>query len=301
MKTKATKKDNFSYDTLIFNIIGYLATGIFTIFCLIPFMLIISSSFTSEMYVIRNGFTLIPKDFTLDAYKTIFTTTKSVVNAYKISIIVLIVKTTVGVFITSMTAYVLFRKDFKYRNIIAFLIFFTTMFGGGLVPTYIINTQYYGFEDRLYALILPGMLVPFNIILMRNFLNSIPMAIIESAKIDGSGDFRTFITLVLPLSTAGLATIGLFIALESWNSWVEAMLYINDTTKFPLQYLLYQIISQARFENELAAKSGIPAQEVPKETLKMAMAVITIGPIIFVYPFAQKYFIKGITIGAVKG
>lgn len=295
------KLKKYTKDEIGFNIVAYVVTGLFSLYCLLPVLMIISSSFTSESYIIKNGFSLFPKEFSVEAYNTIFRTGGSIVRAYGISIFITVVKTLLGILITCMTAYVLYRKDFKYRNPIAFVIFFTTMFSGGLVPSYIINTRYFGFEDKLYSLIIPGMLTPFNIILMRNFLNSISDSIIESCKIDGANDFTIFRKIILPLSSAGLATVGLFIALDTWNSWMDAMLYINDVDKYPLQYLLYQIVSKAKFANQLATSKGIPVEDVPQESLKMAMSVITIGPIILVYPFAQRYFVKGITIGAVKG
>lgn len=288
-------------DVLWFNIVGDTIIILMALFCLLPFLMVISASFTEERTIITEGYSLIPKKFSTFAYETIFNSFESVLRAYGVTLFVTIVGTLLGLLMTSMTAYVLCRKDFKYRNQISFFIFFTQMFGGGLIPWYIICVKWFGLKNNLAALILPALLTPFYIILMRNFMNSVPNEILESAKIDGMGDCGIFFTIMLPLSKSGLATIGLFLALDYWNDWRSAMLFIEDADLYPLQYYLYQIISQAKFASQLAAKTGIATPDMPTQSMKMAMAVVATGPIIFAYPFVQKYFVKGITVGAVKG
>lgn len=305
MKRQITERKHRSLlqrqDVLWFNIIGYAIILIMVAFCLLPFLMVISASFTDEHTIIIQGYSLFPKKFSLFAYETIFRSMMPLLRAYGVTILVTVVGTTLSVLLTSMTAYVLCRKDFKYRNFFAFFIFFTQMFGGGLIPWYIICVKWYGLKDNLWALIVPALMTPFYIILMRNFMSSVPTELIESAKIDGANDFSIFVRIMLPLSTAGLATVGLFVALDYWNDWRTAMLFIENADLYPLQYYLYQILSQAKFAAEIAAKAGVAMVDTPSESLKMAMAVVTTGPIIFAYPFVQKYFVKGITVGSVKG
>jgi putative aldouronate transport system permease protein len=200
-----------------------------------------------------------------------------------------------------MTAYVLSRKDFKYRNKFAFFFYFITLFNGGLVATYIFVIRYLHLKNSYLALILPVMINVFYLLIMRSFMTAIPESISESAKIDGAGDFTIFLKLILPLSKAGLATIGLFIALDYWNDWYNAMLYLTDYKKFPLQYMLYNMLSATEAMSRISSASKIPAGEMPSQSLKLAMSIVATGPIILVYPFVQKYFVKGITVGAVKG
>lgn len=295
------KKALKSKDVLAFNILGYCFVGILAVYCLIPFVMLISASFTDESVIRTQGYALFPPKFSTAAYQTIGKAPQGILQAYAVTIGITLVGVLSGVLLTAMTAYVLYRKDFKYRNQVAFFIFFTQMFGGGLIPWYIMCVKYFAFKNSFHALILPGLLAPFYIILMRNFMNSIPDAIVESARVDGAGDFMIFARIFLPMSTAGLATVGLFMALDYWNGWQPAMLFIEKSKMYPLQYYLYQIMSKARFIEQMAGKSNIPIQDVPQESLKMAMAAVTTGPIILLYPFVQRYFVKGITVGSVKG
>ncbi|SDD50806.1 putative aldouronate transport system permease protein [Paenibacillus sp. UNCCL117] len=286
----------------VFNLIGYGLVSIFAVMCLIPFLMIVAGSFTEESSIMKNGYRLFPEMFSWEAYQFIFNNPKKIVSAYKITILVTVIGTLVGLFISAMTAYVLQRKDFTHRNVFAFYFFFTTLFSGGLVPWYILNVKYLGLKDSLLALILPALLNVFYIIILRSFISStIPDAISESAKIDGAGDFRIFLSIILPLIKPALATIGLFIALNYWNDWYHAMLFVNKENLFPLQYFLYKILSSIAFANSTISAQSSIVVDTPKESFKLAMTVIATGPIVLLYPFVQKYFIQGITIGAVKG
>ena len=276
--------------------------GTFAILCLLPFILMVSSSFTSERIVMEKGFWFWPRGFTTFSYRILFENPAQIVGAYIVTMSLTAVGTAVGLFFVSMTGYALQRPDFLWRNKIAFYIYFTTLFSGGLVPFYILITKHLQLRDNYLAVLLPLMLSPWLIILMKNFTKSIPHSITESAKIDGAGDFTIFIQLILPLSKPALATIGLFIALEYWNEWYNSMLFLSSNVKYrPLQLFLYNAVTMADFIRNSSASSNIPPQDVPAETMKMATAVLATGPVILFYPFVQKYFIKGITIGAVKG
>ncbi|OAS20435.1 carbohydrate ABC transporter permease [Paenibacillus oryzisoli] len=291
-----------SVEKYVFQIIGYFFISLFAVMCLIPFLMIVIGSVTEETQIIRNGYSLMPSKLSFDAYVFIFKNPKQIVSAYQITLLVTIIGTLLGLFLTAMTAYVLQRKDFKYRNVFAFYFFFTTLFSGGLVPWYIMIVKYLGWKDSLLALIVPALLNVFYIIIMRSFISStIPDAISESAKIDGAGDFRIFFSMILPLTKPALATIGLFIALNYWNDWYHATLFINKENLYPLQYFLYKILSSIAFANSSVASQGSVVMDTPKESFKLAMTVIATGPIVLLYPFVQKYFIQGITIGSVKG
>lgn len=289
-------------DRLLFNVIGYVSLAFLTILCLSPFILIISSSLTEESKIVRDGFQFFPTVFSVEAYKILFTYPGEIIKAYSVTLTVTILGTLIGLFLTSMTAYCLSRKDFKWRNQFSFFFFFTTLFSGGLVPWYLLVVNYLHLKDTLLALILPLLLNVFYIIIMKSFMSNIPEAITESAKMDGAGDFLIFLRLTLPLSKPALATIGLFIALGYWNDWYNALLFISNENLMPLQYYLYKMLGNMDGMRKAMMGSGaVVTKSLPTEGLKMAMTIVASGPILIAYPFIQKYFVKGLTIGAVKG
>jgi len=297
-----TARRNVDFSTLMVRVIGYGFIAFFALCCLLPFVLIVSSSLSSEKSIMESGFALWPKEFSTFAYEIVFRNPKLVIGSYVVTLLITIAGTAIGLFIVAMTGYALQRQDFFYRNKISFYIYFTTLFSGGLVPFYLLVTQYLHLKDSYLAVLLPGLLSPFLIIMMKAFTKSIPHEITESAKMDGAGDFTIFLRLILPMSTPALATIGLFIALGYWNEWYNAMLFLSPNMEYrPLQLFLHNVINSAEFIRNSAAASNVPPQDVPLETMKMATAVVATGPVILFYPFVQRYFIKGITIGAVKG
>lgn len=296
-----SKRVKMGTAAIVFNVIGYLLVGLVALVCLLPFIMLISGSFSSEQAIRFTGYGLLPKEFTLEAYRIVFKYPQKIARAYGVSISITLIGTALGLFITTMAAYVISRKDFKYRNAISFFFYFTTLFNGGMVSTYIFYIQYLHLKDNLLALILPGMVNIFYLLIMRSFVAAIPIALVESAKIDGAGEFRTFMQIVLPLLKSGLATIGLFMALGYWNDWYNAMLYLNTSEKYPLQYMLYDLLQQTQALARISSQAGIRVESLPSNTLKLAMAVVATGPIILLYPFVQKYFVKGVTIGSVKG
>ena len=286
-------------DQKVFNMIAYPLMGLLALVCFLPFWLIISASFTDNSSIIKDGYHLFPEKWSLDAYRYIFAAPATLLNAYKVSIIVTVVGTLLSIALVTMAGYVLNRKDLKYRNKLSFFIYFTTLFSGGLMPTYILYVNVLDLRNNLWALIFSGLLSPFNIILMRNFMKGIPDALVEAARIDGAGDFGIFVKVILPLCKPGIATIILFVALGYWNNWYSAMLYMSKSKLYPLQYYLYNIITAAQTA-KTSTSAGVNLV-FPGESIKMAMAVVATGPILLVYPFVQKYFVQGITVGAVKG
>ena len=290
-----------SRDALAINIVGYLLIGIFGLLCVIPFYLIIVASFTSEASLIRNGYPLIPTDFSIQSYLLCLKNPLSILKAYGTTLGVTMAGTLISVFIATMTGYVLSRKDFPWRNQLSFFFFFTTLFSGGLVPWYMLCVRYLNFKNSYLGVLLPLMFSVWNMIIAKSFMAGIPSAISESAKMDGANDLVIFIRLILPLSKPLLATLSLFSALAYWNDWYNCMLYITNENMFTLQYYLQRMLGSAEAMRIVAEKSGMALPSVPLESMKMAMTVIATGPIVLLYPFVQRYFVKGLTIGAVKG
>ncbi|WP_195955274.1 carbohydrate ABC transporter permease [Clostridium saudiense] len=295
-----------SKDIKVFNILSYTLIALVAIICLIPFLMVVVGSFTAEKEIIANGFSFFPKELSLEAYKTALKEPMAIFRAYGVTASLTVIGTAIGLFIVAMTAYVLQRKDFKWRNKVSFFFYFTTLFSGGLVPWYILMVKYLGLKDSYLSLLLPPLLSVFNIIIMKSYMSGIPQALTESAKIDGAGDFTIFMKVILPLVKPALATIGMFIALGYWNDWYNSMLFINNENLYSLQYYLYKIVNNIEAYKTILAQAGGGTSlgstiNMPSESLKMALTIIVTGPIILVYPFIQKYFVSGVTIGAVKG
>lgn len=286
-------------DQIIIKTAAYLIVTIAAVLALLPFVALIISSFTSEKDIIVNGYSLIPGTFSIDAYKLIFQNPGKIMNAYGVSLTITIAGTMISLFVSSMTAFVLFRKEVRYRSKLAFFLYFTELFNGGLASYYIVVSRMLHLKNTLAVLILVPLFSVFNILILRNFMNSVPYSLIESSKIDGANDFTIFMKIALPLSKPALASIGLFIVLIYWNDWWTAMMFVEEKTLYPLQYVLYLILSSTNMAANMV--ENVPRLNMPKESLKLAMVVVATGPIIFLYPFVQKHFVKGITIGSVKG
>lgn len=287
--------------TVVFNVIGYVIISIAALLCLLPFWLITSAAFSTEDDIAVHGFSLFPKHFSTMAFQSAFSVPEQIYKAYEVTILLTIGGTAISLFLISMAGYVLSRKDFKYRGSLSFFIYFTTLFSGGLIPWYIMIVKYLQWKDSYMALLLPMLMNAFFIILMKNFIQTIPDDITESAKMDGAGDFTIYYRLILPLAGPGLATVGLFIALDYWNNWFLANLFMNTPSKYPLQLFLYKMLANAAMLKTSLAGHITGTVKPPAETLKMAVSLIVTGPIILLYPFLQKYFVKGLTVGAVKG
>lgn len=277
---------------------------IFSLCCLIPFLIIVGSSFESQGQIMKTGYTIIPKAFTFEAYKAVFANPSSIINAYKVTIIVSISATALGLLLESTYAYVLSRRDYPYRRLLSFIAFFTMLFNGGLVPTYILITNWLKLKNTLWALILPGMAGAWHIMMLKTFFMSLPVSLIESAKLDGANEMTIFFKMIVPLSKPALACIALFILFQFWNGWYSSLLYIDDENKVQLQYLLMAIMKNIEFLNsaeamQLGANTAVAS--VPTLNARMAMCVLAMGPIVLVFPFFQKYFVQGLTVGSVKG
>ncbi|MFD2611305.1 carbohydrate ABC transporter permease [Paenibacillus gansuensis] len=297
--TPSIRQDSY---TIAIRTVGYAVISLFSILCVLPFVIMISSSFTAESWIVKHGFSILPMEFSLATYRFLLAYPRTLIGAYAVTILLTASGTAIGLFLTAMTGYALQRQDFPYRNTISFLIYFTTLFSGGLVPFYLLMTKGLHLKDSYLAVLLPSLLSPWLIILMKNFLKTIPHSITESAKIDGAGDFTIFLRLVLPLAKPALATVGLFLAIGYWNEWYNSMLFLSANVPYrPLQLYLYTVINTAFYINNSSAGANVSMDAYPTETMKLAIAVMATIPCLFFYPMIQKYFVNGLTIGAVKG
>ena len=280
---------------------GYIVISIYALACIFPFLIIVGSSFTAETVIRQEGVKLIPKEFTMQAYEMVCMS-GTIWKSYLLTFALTAIGTTLGLSIIAMTGYALQRKDFPFRNVISFYIYFTSLFSAGLAPYYLLMTHTYKLKDSYLAVLLPLMMSPWLIILMKNFVKAIPHEITESGKIDGAGDMKIFVSLILPMLKPALATIGLFLALGYWNEWYQSSLFLSSKVDVkPLQYTLYEVVNKMDALKNSVAGQYVTLADIPTESVKMANAVLATGPIVFLYPFIQKYFISGITVGAVKG
>jgi len=278
---------------------------IYVALTILPLLLVFMVSITDEKTLTLNGYSLFPAKINFNAYSYLFKTSGVIIDAYGVTLTVTVIGTVLGLLLTALFAYPISRMDFPFRKGLTFYIFFTMLFNGGLVSTYLVYTKLLGVNDSLIALIVPNLLIGgFNIILMRTFFTTtIPPSLIESAQIDGAGELRIFFQIILRLSLPVLATIGLFYTLAYWNDWFNSLVYISDPKKYSLQYLLNLTLLNIQFLVTSPGNSNTSQllAQIPTETVRMAMAVIGTGPIILAYPFFQKYLIQGLTIGSVKG
>lgn len=280
---------------------------IYIILCLcyiFPLLLVISASFSSESALLQDGFSLIPKEFSTEAYAAAFSNSKRVLRAYAVTIGSTGLGTLIALISAGLTAYALSRTNFAYKNFVSFVVFFSMLFSGGSIPTYIIFSKYYKLADSFWIYVLPAISGgAWNILMMKSFLGGIPESLFESAKIDGASEFVNFAKIAVPLSKPVLATVGFMEIVARWNNWNTSYVYIRNHHLYTLQYLLQQILNNTKLIKEMAALGASMSGQValPSESLKYALCVIAAGPMLLVFPFFQKYFVKGTTIGAVKG
>jgi putative aldouronate transport system permease protein len=265
--------------------------------CVLPLILVISSSFSEEADIARYGYAFIPRQFTTYAYEYVFKVPTQIIQSYGVSTFVTVTGSAISLLMMSLIAYVLSRPSFALRKQLSFFVFFTMLFNGGLVPWYIWLTQGLGLKDNIWALVVPYLVVPWYVLLLRTYFAQVPEELLDAARIDGAGEWRIFFQVVMPLSTPALATIGLFCILMYWNDWYLALLFINDAELQPLQYMLYTILTNAQ---AMAANPMTTGIRMPIATVRMAMAVLATGPAALVFLLVQRYFIRGITLGALK-
>ena len=299
---KVNNKIHNSTSDVLVKLFAILFIGIIAVACLYPLLMVLSVSFSDNASVARNGYSIIPKVFSLDTYRYLFIDEESrnnIFRSYIVTIAITVIGTAGAMLVTSMISFALSIKDLKYRNAISFFCNFTIIFSAGLIPWFIVCNNYYHMRDTYVALILPSMFSVWNMFLLRTYFSSVPVSLYESAKLDGASWYQIWWKIALPLNKTAMLTVGMMYTLGYWNEWWNALMFIDDRKKRPLQFILYNVMSKIN-----AVSSGkIPRGaniSVPTETMKMAITIITIGPIIFLYPFVQKYFVDGIMTGAVK-
>lgn len=263
-----------------------------------PLLMVLSASFSSEQAIDQHGYSFVPRGFTTFAYRYVIGDPTEIIQAYGISIFVTVVGTVVSLLVMSMLAYTLARREYILRAPLSFYVLFAMLFNGGLVPSYIFITRYLHLRDNLLVLILPYLVSPWFVLLLRTYFLSLPVDIMDAARVDGAGELRTFFQIVLPLSTPALATVGLLTALIYWNDWWLGLLYIDKSDLSPVQLLLYHIISNINFAASNSQTDNLAS--VPVQSVRMAIAVLAIGPIVAAFFFVQRYFVRGITIGGLK-
>ncbi len=303
-KVKIKEKD-FNTIKKPTNVLFNIILAVCSFLSIVPFILVIIISFTDEKTLALKGYQFIPEKLSLYAYEYIIKAGDSILRSYGVTILVTVVGVLLGLFLTGTYAYALSRSNFAFKKFFTLLITIPMLFNGGMISNYLVMTQVLHLKDTIWALVFPLCLNSFNIIILRTFFKtSIPESVIESAKLDGASEWCLFFQIVIPMALPGLATIGLFLTLAYWNDWFNAMMYMDSKQWVPLQYLLIQIESSMDWLASNASMLGVDgiqiAQNMPKETIKMAIVVISTLPVIFAYPFFQRYFVNGLTVGAVK-
>lgn len=295
---KLNKRKNRLQPASIFE---YGVITLYALFCIVPFILIAIVSFTPQEVISEQGFTFFPSKVTLDAYKYIFRFPETILKAYGVSMFVAVVGTALNLIITIMVAYPLSRSKFRYRKFVSFFVFFTMMFSGGTIPYYIVTKRWLGLGDNIWVMILPLMVVPMHVFLMRVFMQGVPEEIHESAQMDGAGEYTILFKIVLPLVKPGIVAVMMFILLTYWNDAFTAKLFISDTDLYPLQLVLDNYTEFINSISNSALISGmLTTTEVPGDAVMFAMSIIATGPMIFVFLGFQKYFVSGMTMGAIK-
>lgn len=273
----------------------------------LPLVVVVSASFTSEEWInAGHGLSLIPHDFTTAAYQAVFSNSERIIHAYGVTIAQAFLGTVLSCVIAGMAAYALSRSNFQFRKVLNGVIFFTMLFSAGMIPTYIIYSKYYGISNTFWIYILPGMAGgAWYTMVFRTFFKSLPESLFESAHLDGASELTIFFRIVVPLSTPVFASVGFMILVAKWNDYTTSMIYIREEDLYTLQYLLQRMMDEAKFLKSLSqsvmGNITLNAQNIPSETLRYAMCVIAAGPMLLIFPFFQKYFSQGLTIGAVKG
>ena len=275
---------------------------IMTVTYIVPFIMVVSVSVTDERSVIKDGYHLIPKVFSVEAYKAVFANPTQILNSYQTTIIFTLVATFLAVLIMGVMAYPLSRPNYKFGKVISFYVLFTMLFSGGMVPSYMLITKYLHINNTMWVYILPGLVSAYNLLIIRTNYKSLPNELIEAAKIDGAGELYICFKIVMPLCKPVLASIGFLFLVSKWNDWNTALLYIREPKLYSLQFLLQRILREANYLKQVAELGLLePGQVFPTESLRYAMAMVAAGPVLIIFPFFQKYFAKGMTLGGVKG
>ncbi len=282
-------------------IVAMIVLTVISVLIVVPIIYMLSISFSSEAAIAEFGYTFLPREFSLESYTYAFAAPEAIIQSYSITVFVTVVGTAMSLSMTTAIAYVASRRDYKLRKFTQWFLIIPLLLNGGMVSSYIIYTQVFNLANTVWALMLPYGVNCWFTFMMRGFMRTIPFEMIEAAKIDGASEFKTFFKIIIPLSSASIATIGLFYAFAFWNDWWLAMLYISENDLIPLQYYLQKVMERVDFFTTQAGAGGAAGMSIPSEGLRMALAVISAGPMLVVFPFFQRYFVKGVAVGSVKG
>ena len=280
---------------------------LFSLLCIAPVVLVVMVSITDNQTLMINGFSFLPEMISFEAYQYIFYDPNSIIKSYGVTLFVTIAGTILSLIITSLYAYPISRHDLPYKKVFTFVVFFVMLFNGGLVSSYIINTRILHFNNNIIALLVPFLITPFNVLIMKTFFsNTIPGSLIEAAQLDGASEFKVYRSIILPLSKPVLATVGLFNTLGYWNDWFSSLLYISNKNLYTVQFIMYKSLMNIEFlKNNIAAGAGgnlaVEIMKAPSQGIRFAMVVVGVGPILLAYPFFQRYFVEGLTVGSIKG
>jgi putative aldouronate transport system permease protein len=306
MAVKTTTSPTKAYSDTWYKVTGLIGRTLLnavlvlvSVACLLPFIVVLAASFSSEKSLVTEGYSIFPMEFNTLAYRYLLVDSEQVMQSYLVSLVVTAIGAPLGLLTMALVSYAMSRKHFQYRKVVAFYIFFTMLFSGGLVPSYILTTQVLKLKDTIAVLIVPYIAVGGWILILRTYFRDLPEELLDAARIDGCGEWRTFFTIVIPLSTPGLATIGLFAMLAYWNDWFTPLLYIEQPKLYPIQYLLYTIVNNMQFMDRISQQAGMRV-DPPRIPARMAMVALSVGPILLAYPFVQRYFVRGIRLGSLK-
>lgn len=287
----------------VFNVISHLILIGFAVLCIFPLILVISVSLSSDANIMQYGYSLLPQKIDFTAYRFIFASPDQLLTSYGVTIFVCIVGTIISTIITTMLAYTMSRKDYAYAQKTSFYVFLTMLVSGGLVPWYIIISKFLHMSDTIFVLFVPYLVIPMFVLIMKGYMSDISPAIIESCKLDGASEYRIFFSIVVPMTISGIVTVALFIVLMYWNDYYLSLMFIQNSKYVSLQFLLWRIMSNADYlRSSVAASMGLLKGVVmPDQSARMAICVLAAGPMMFIFPFINKFFIRGISVGSVKG
>ncbi|MDY3929512.1 MAG: carbohydrate ABC transporter permease [Clostridia bacterium] len=293
------KKKKISVGRIILNAIMI----IMSLGYIVPILLMISISFTKESLITQNGYSLIPEQWVLDAYKIVFRNPTQIINSYKVTIAYSVLATMIAVIVQTLMAYPLARNNFHQKKFITVYLMITMFFSGGIVPSYILNTQYLHLGNTFWIYIFPGLMSAWNVILFKTYFKGLPDSLIEAAKLDGASELKIYRSIIMPLSLPIIACIAFTMLLGKWNDWNTSLLYIRNNKLYSLQYLLQRIMNETDYIRKMSGteNEALVGNEIPAESMRYAIAVIAAGPMMIVFPFFQKYFAKGLVVGSVKG
>lgn len=290
-----------TFGDIILKIISHIWLIIVSVVCVVPFLIIISASLSGSESFALYGYTILPTELNFESFKYVFMEPEQIISAYGVTIFVTVIGTLIGMYLMTSVGYVISRDDYKFKSFLSFFVYFTMLFNGGMVANYMWIAKSLNLYNSVWSLILPLMMNASYVLILRMFCKSIPVSLVESAKIEGAGEFRIFFTIILPLAKTGIATIALLTIFNYWNNWYNSMLYMDSSEYTTIQYYLVRVLNSIQFAKNSASSGMVSSIDIPDEGIRMCICLIAAGPMVIIFPFFQKYFAKGVVLGSVKG